>query len=124
MDDDESVRNVARAILVYAQYDVDCAQDGSEAIDLYRKSLSQENGYSAVVLDLKVKNGIGGKETMKRLLEIDPNVNAIVSSGYSDDALMSHFSDFKFKALIKKPYRADELESLVNRISENQSSRD
>jgi len=117
MDDDEMVRNTAKAILALAEYEVDCAKDGSEAIEYYRKSLLENNSYSAVLLDVVVKSGVGGKETMRRLLQMDPLVNAIISSGYTEDTVMSDYSRFKFKGRISKPYRAEDLQKLVNEIS-------
>ena len=62
-----------------------------------------------VILDLTLPGGMGGKEALKKLIEIDPTVNAIVSSGYAMDATMSRYQDFGFRGVIAKPYEAAEL---------------
>ena len=87
------------------------ARNGEEAISLYR-----ENVYDVVILDLTIPGGMGGKEAIKNLLEIDPNVKAIVSSGYSTDPLMSEFEQYGFKGVMAKPYQIEELSRMVSKI--------
>jgi CheY-like chemotaxis protein len=72
--------------------------------------------FDAVILDLTVPGGIGGKEAMKRLLEIDPRVKAIVSSGYSNDPVMAKFREYGFRGVIAKPYKIEELSGVLRRI--------
>ncbi len=67
-------------------------------------------------MDLTIQGGMGGKETIKKLREIDPDVRAIVSSGYSDDALMSDYKNHGFSAVIAKPYRLSELSNIVSTV--------
>jgi two-component system, cell cycle sensor histidine kinase and response regulator CckA len=69
-----------------------------------------------VILDLTLPGGMGGKEALKRLMEIDPTVNAIVSSGYATDATMSRYQDFGFRGVIAKPYEACELGRKVAQV--------
>jgi len=69
--------------------------------------------FDLVILDLTLPGGMGGKEALKKLMEIDPTVNAIVSSGYAMDATMSHSADFGFRGMIAKPYEASELGRVV-----------
>jgi signal transduction histidine kinase/CheY-like chemotaxis protein len=109
MDDEEVIRHVAGEMLKYIGYEVELAKDGSEALDIYTKALLAANPFDAVIMDLTIPGGMGGKETIKKLLEIDPNVRAIVSSGYSNDPVLSNFKDYGFVGVIKKPYRFDEL---------------
>ena len=72
--------------------------------------------FAAVILDLTVPGGMGGKETMARLLEIDPQVKAVVSSGYSDDPIMADFQKYGFSGVIAKPYRISELGKILHEV--------
>ncbi len=117
MDDDESIREIASEIISALGYDVDCAKDGNELIDLYREALEKKITIDAVILDLTVPGGMGGKEAIQKLSEIDPSVYGIVSSGYSNDPIMSNYKDFGFKAVIIKPYRIEEMEEALAQIS-------
>ncbi|MDQ6625277.1 MAG: response regulator, partial [Verrucomicrobiota bacterium] len=75
--------------------------------------------FDAVILDLTLPGGMGGKEALKHLIEIDPTVNAIVSSGYAMDATMSRYQDFGFRGVIAKPYEASELGKIVHEVIES-----
>jgi DNA-binding NarL/FixJ family response regulator len=88
---------------------VDFARNGEEAIALY-----QERAYDVVMLDLTIPGGMGGKETIKELLKIDPNVKAIVSSGYSSDPIMGEYQQYGFKDVIAKPYGIEELGEVIH----------
>jgi signal transduction histidine kinase/CheY-like chemotaxis protein len=109
MDDDEAVRSAAAELLETIGYEVDTAADGSEAIALYTRALEEGHRYHAVVLDLTVPGGVGGRETMSRLLAIDPGVKAVVSSGYSTDPVMANFREYGFSGVAVKPYRLADL---------------
>ena len=82
-----------------------------EGVELYRQKLQAGERFDCVILDLTLPGGMGGRDALKLLLEIDPSVNAIVSSGYAMDATMSHYQDFGFRGVITKPYEAAELGS-------------
>jgi len=116
MDDDDIVRDVAGKMLTKLGYEVDFARDGSEAIELYKKSKNSGRPFGVVIIDLTIPGGMGGRETMQKLLEIDPYVKAIVSSGYSDDAVMSNYTNYNFKGVIAKPYRIEELSRTVHSV--------
>src|SRR3989339_458141 len=116
MDDDDIVRDVAGKMLTKLGYEVDFARDGSEAIELYKKSKNSGRSFDVVIIDLTIPGGMGGRETMQKLLEIDPHVKAIVSSGYSDDAVMSNYTNYNFKGVIAKPYRIEELSRTVRSV--------
>jgi CheY-like chemotaxis protein len=109
MDDDEAVRSAAAELLETIGYEVATASDGSEAIALYTKARDSGRRFDAVVLDLTVPQGVGGRETMARLLDIDPDVRAIVSSGYSTDPVMANYREHGFSGVAVKPYRLAEL---------------
>jgi CheY-like chemotaxis protein len=109
MDDDDAVRSAAGELLEAVGYRVATAADGAAAIELYAKALDTNDRFDAVVLDLTVPVGMGGRETMARLLKLDPDVKAIVSSGYSTDPVMAHYRDHGFSGVAVKPYRLAEL---------------
>ncbi len=109
MDDDEAVRSAAAELLETIGYEVGTAADGSEAIALYTRAMEQGHPYDAVILDLTVPEGVGGRETITRLLAIDPGVKAIVSSGYSTDPVMASYREHGFSGVAVKPYRLADL---------------
>lgn len=116
MDDEESIRDLVSNILVGIGYKVEFAKDGAEAIELYKRARESGQPFDAVILDLTIPGGMGGKETIKRLLEIDPEVKAIVSSGYSNDPIMAEFSEYGFMDVIAKPYRIEELSRALHQL--------
>jgi two-component system cell cycle sensor histidine kinase/response regulator CckA len=109
MDDDALVREVLGRMLASLGYEVEFAQDGTEAVAVYTKARDTGGHFAGVILDLTVQNGLGGKETMERLLQIDPRVKGIVSSGYADGPIMSEFQKYGFTGVLVKPYRVSEL---------------
>ncbi len=116
MDDDDIVRDSCRAILKELGYEVALACDGTEAINAYRTAKEAGQPYHAVIMDLTVPGGLGGKETIQRLLEFDPGVKAIVSSGYSNDPVIAQYADYGFKGVVTKPYRIKALSEAVRAV--------
>jgi len=104
MDDDEMVRFVAGETLKRYGFEVEFANDGSQAVELYRQHHQAGVPFAAVILDLNIPGGMGGEEAMKRLLEIDPAAKGYVSSGRTDDPVMMDFRNFGFSGTIEKPY--------------------
>ncbi len=109
MDDEESILEVTSEVLHELGYMVDLARDGQEALDKYMGAKNAGNKFDAVIMDLTIKGGMGGKETISRLLEMDPEAKAIVSSGYSNDPVMSNFREHGFAGVVPKPYSIEEL---------------
>ena len=116
MDDEESVRQTAGEMLTFLGYDVEFAEDGAEAVDLYKEAYYSGRPFDAVITDLTVRGGMGGKRAVRELLEIDPDVTAIVSSGYSHDALLSDHKKYGFCGVIAKPYRLQDLGEILSRV--------
>lgn len=104
MDDDEMVRFVAGETLKRYGFEVEFANDGAQAVELYRERHQAGEGFAAVILDLNIPGGMGGQEAMKRLLEVDPDAKGYVSSGRTDDPVMMNFESFGFTGTIEKPY--------------------
>jgi two-component system, cell cycle sensor histidine kinase and response regulator CckA len=109
MDDDAMVREVLGKMLLFLGYEVQFAKDGAEALALYAKAQDAKEPFAGVIVDLTIPNGMGGKDTMARLLKLDPKVKAIVSSGYSDDPIMANFPEYGFAGVIAKPYKISEI---------------
>ncbi len=109
MDDEIAILDLARESLRRFGYDVDTAVHGAEAIEKFQSAVNGGKPFEAIVMDLTVPGGMGGKEAMRRLLEIDPKVRAIVSSGYSQDPVMANYKEFGFSGVVEKPYQVDVL---------------
>ena len=117
MDDEETIRTTMRDILVRLGYEVAFAEDGAEAIELYRNAMGKRGTpFDVVIMDLTIAGGMGGKEAVKKLIEIDPNVKAIVSSGYSKDPVMAEYKQYGFSGVIAKPFRIKDLSEVVHRV--------
>jgi nitrogen-specific signal transduction histidine kinase/CheY-like chemotaxis protein len=114
MDDEEMVRNATGIVLNYLGYDVEYAKDGKEAIDLYRTAKEKGWPFSAVILDLYVPGGMGGKEAMRELLTIDPYIRAIVSCGHSDDPVVSEFRKYGFFGAVDVPYDMEMIKKILS----------
>jgi PAS domain S-box-containing protein len=123
MDDEEDIRALACFALREAGHNVDIALDGREAVEIYRRALKSGQRYDAVIMDLTVPGGMGGKEAMKLLTALDPAVNAIVSSGYCNDPIMHDFRSFGFKGMVAKPYESDQLLAVVSSVLSGKTGR-
>ncbi|MBT8358958.1 MAG: response regulator [Deltaproteobacteria bacterium] len=116
MDDEKMVTKITGHILNRLGYDPSFAENGAQAIDMYEKAMESPNPFDAVILDLTVRGGMGGKEAIKRLIEIDPKIIAIVSSGYSNSPVMTSYKDYGFMGVIAKPYNINELSKKLNEV--------
>jgi CheY-like chemotaxis protein len=123
MDDEESIRKVAGEMLSQLGYRIEFAGDGDEAIAIFREAKSQGEAFAAVIMDLTIPGGIGGKEAIERLREIDPTIKGIVSSGYSNDPVMSDFADYGFAGVVAKPYNIEELSRTLHRVIREKEER-
>jgi CheY-like chemotaxis protein len=120
MDDEQILLDMTREVLKFLDYDVMFAKDGLAAIDLYTKEKAAGVPFDVVILDLSVPSGLGGRETIEQLRKIDPDVKAVVSSGYSDDPVVQDFSNHGFDERLTKPYKIHDLKNILERIMKKQ----
>jgi len=123
MDDDREIRTLLTEILGFFGHEATAAEDGVETISLYTSAYEDGKKFDLVIMDLTIPGGMGGKETIKRLIEIDPEVTAIVSSGYSNDPVLSRYREHGFKGFIPKPYQVEELKSVIEKVMNEKESR-
>lgn len=118
LEDEPLIRQLIVSNLTAAGCEVTPTSEGSETVARYTEALLQGNRYDLLVMDLSIPNGMGGAQAMEKLRQLDPKVQAIVSSGYSDDPIMSRYADFGFRAVLPKPYQPGELRELVTSLLE------
>ncbi|HUV50434.1 MAG TPA: response regulator [Anaerolineae bacterium] len=116
MDDEEIVRNVAGEMIKVLGYEAEFAKDGAEAIELYKKAKESAQPFEAIIMDLTIPGGMGGKETIQKLIKIDPEAKAIVSSGYSNDPVMTEYRKHGFCGVVAKPYKIKELGEVLYEV--------
>ncbi len=116
MDDQQNVRDTVGEMLNYIGYEVEFANDGQEAIELFKNAKESKNPFDAVILDLTVPAGMGGTEAIQRLIEIEPDVKAIVSSGYSNDPVLCEYQQYGFSGIVTKPYEIKELSEILHKV--------
>ncbi len=116
MDDEDDLRMAMPGLLEHCGYTPSIAADGYEAISMYVKAMEEDAPFDVVIMDLTIRGGMGGEEAIKRLLEIDPEVKAIVSSGYSNDKIMAEYETYGFCGVLAKPYKVDKLDDLLQEI--------
>jgi len=116
MDDESFILNIAGELIKTLGHEVAFATNGTEALEKYHEAKRSGQPFDIAILDLTIRGGMGGVETVKRLLEADPQVKAVVSSGYSDDAAIANYQEQGFKAVLKKPYSVDKLQDVLDSL--------
>ena len=118
MDDEAAIRELTSQLLGTLGYEVTAVPDGLEAVRLYERALRRGEQFQAVILDATVRGGMGGLATIERLRSMDPKVNAIICSGYSDEAALSEFLAYGFRGALPKPFTRSELADTLQRTFE------
>ncbi len=117
MDDEEMIIKSLGEFLTTTGYKVEYAKDGEEAIELYETAIKASEPFDAVVLDLTIRGGMGGKEVVKKLLETNPDVKTIVSSGYSNDPVLANYREYGFSDVFcKASNKPDDLCRILNKV--------
>jgi len=123
MDDEQSICRMVEDALTQFGYEVTVAQDGQAAIDLFSETLASGGNFDAILLDLTIPGGMGGKEAIQHLRRLDPHVKAIVTSGYSDDPIMSDFQTYGFQGILVKPYKIIDLAKTLESLCSSPNSK-
>jgi len=119
MDDEPGVREVAGRMLAHLGYaDIEFAADGAEAIKLYKAAMKSGKPFTVAILDLTIAGGMGGIDTVQKLLKIDADVRAIVSSGYADNSAMAEYRGYGFSGMVAKPYTIEQLRKALQDVME------
>jgi PAS domain S-box-containing protein len=116
MDDEEMVREITKSMLEECGYLVECAKNGSEAVELYVRRLREGTPFAVVIMDLTIPGEVGGREAITSLLQIDPKAKAIVSSGYATDPVMANYREYGFSGVLSKPYRVEEMSEVLQEV--------
>ncbi len=116
MDDEELILDVAGGMLEHLGYEPVFAKDGAEAISMYLQEADAGGRFEAVIMDLNIPGGMGGKEAAERLLKLYPNAKIIVSSGYSNDPVLSKHEEFGFQGVVAKPYHIQEFSRVLHDV--------
>ncbi|MGM0596955.1 MAG: ATP-binding protein [Myxococcota bacterium] len=119
LDDEEIIYETTGELLKGFGCEVDFAREGEEAIQKYFKAYQKQQPYDIVIMDLTIQGGMGGQEAIKKILEFDPGVKAIISSGYTTNAVMADYQDYGFSGVIVKPYKIEKLVGLITQILQN-----
>lgn len=122
MDDEPLVREVLKRMLEKIGYQVNCAADGAEAVELYKQAKERGLPYAALISDLTIPGGMGGVDTINILRQFDPQIKAIVSSGYSDDPVMANYREFGFQGVLVKPYKIEQLSQAIHELTTKDSA--
>lgn len=116
MDDEDFLRDTVGDMLKYLGYEVKFSKDGVDAIEQYKKARKSGKPFDAVILDLTIPGGMGGKEAIEKLIEIDEGVKAVISSGYPEDPIISNYRDYGFLGVASKPYTIEQLSKVLHDI--------
>ncbi|MGD0816470.1 MAG: ATP-binding protein [Verrucomicrobiota bacterium] len=116
MDDEQALRKVLGLMLTGLGHEVDLAEDGQMAIDVYKKAKSLGRHFDVVILDLTVREGMGGQETIQALLKVDPAVKAVAMSGYIQDPVIQEPERHGFKCALAKPFNIETLQEILSRV--------
>ncbi len=119
LDDEVVVRKIVGKMLNRIGCEVEFAEDGAEAIESYKSAIKSQDPFDFIIMDLTIPGGMGGEEAIKKLREIDPEVTAIASSGYSKDPIVTNCSKYGFSDFLVKPYKISELKRIIKSVTEN-----
>ncbi len=116
VDDEADIREITSRILNRLGYESESASEGKDALRIYQEARESGKPFDAVIMDLTIPGGMGGKEATRKLLEYDPKAKIIVASGYSNDPVMSEYQKFGFSGFIVKPYAIEEFKILLHNV--------
>jgi CheY-like chemotaxis protein len=121
MDDSADIRFIFTKMLNRLGYEVEIARDGSEAILQFKNAIEVEKPFDAVIMDLKIADGMGGEEAIKLLLELDPEAKIILCSGSVTDVVMIGYREYGISAVIRKPFKMVDLVNALQIVNSDSS---
>ena len=116
MDDEQIIVDVTLEVLKFLGYEVMFAREGAAALDLYKNEKAAGVPFDVVILDLSVPDGMGGKEAIGLLKAFDPEVKAVVSSGYAQDPAVQDFASYGFSGKLTKPYKINDMKNILAQL--------
>lgn len=116
LEDNKMTRKITAEMLQYLGYTVEAVARGEEAVHVYRQWKEEGRPFKAVILDLCQPEGPGGEETLRQLMEYDPDVKAVASSGFTGSEAMINFRASGFRAPLPKPYGIRQLGSVLRAV--------
>ncbi len=116
MDDEEMIQEISHEMLTHVGHAVEVVAEGGEALAAYQRARAAGDPFDIVILDLTIRGGMGGEETLKRLRELDPQVRAVVMSGYSNDPIMADYQRYGFTGALAKPFTMAALRKTVESL--------
>ena len=116
MDDEADIRRIGQVMLARLGFEATGVADGAEALDEFTRAIATGRPYDAVILDLTIPGGVGGRQTIQEMLRVNPAVRAIVSSGYSNDEVLANYRQHGFRGRVTKPYEIAELERVLRAV--------
>jgi CheY-like chemotaxis protein len=116
VDDEAMIRTLLRQLLESLGYTAECVQDGTEAVAAYQHAQEAGQPFAAVVLDYTIPGGMGGLETLHHLRALDPQVKALISSGYANNPVMADWAYYGFSGVAAKPYTIAQLQEALHNV--------
>lgn len=116
MDDEQVILQVTDEVLRFLGYEAMFARDGAEALHLYRQEKTKGVPFDLTILDLSVPNGMGGKEAFEKLHALDPLAKIVISSGFTNDPLLTDYASFGLAGVLVKPYRIPDIKGLLEKM--------
>ncbi|WP_163340780.1 ATP-binding protein [Desulfopila sp. IMCC35008] len=116
VDDEDLVKDVTGKMLISLGYNVEFASEGETAVKMYEERLTEESRYDLVIMDLTIPGGIGGKDAIQQLKQLDPEILVVVSSGYANDPIMANYRDYGFSAVLSKPFNIEDLSRTLSEL--------
>jgi signal transduction histidine kinase len=116
MDDEDMICDLLHEFLSSLGYEVECVRDGNAAIAAYQRAQAAGQPFAAVILDSTIPGGMGGRETIAHLHTLNPQVVALLSSGYTNDPIMASYAQYGFRGVVSKPYTVERLQEALQLV--------
>ncbi len=116
MDDEIMIGDITSQMLAFLGYETMHVIDGEAAIQVYKQHFEQGEPFAAVIMDLTIPGGMGGREAVVEVLAINPQAKVLVSSGYSNDPIMTNFKEYGFCGLIEKPFDMHTIQKAIEAV--------